>query len=346
MLVLTIPFSSAAQVPIEKLFQVEETVEEKTTSSTTTYFYAGSKLIATKNQELKYHYQDRLGSDINSKTLPFGQEIESQERFSFTGKELDQDLYYFTARYYDPNIGRFTSTDPFTGQGGNLAYAYVANNPIMRVDPTGTVWNEEVGELYVSLPDEESKQAFVDAHKETAMFFLGFNDIVDIGLTYKDWKDGEASGWWVVAAAVPIVSVSAPRRIASGVAEVIRKTEKVVDGTRVTETKRIVTRSRVGEHSVFKKAADKIAKHPEHQERVNKLVEAIVKGEDLGDYRIKKLNTADVYEIGYNARGGGPRVFFRRVQGEEGVQVTEIVAKSLKGDEQKVIKALKRFYPD
>jgi RHS repeat-associated protein len=143
LLVLTIPFSSAAQVPIEKLFQVEETVEaeEKTTGSETTYFYAGSKLIATKESEdIKYHYQDRLGSDTNSKSLPFGQEIKSEERFSFTGKELDQDLYYFGARYYDSNLGRFTSVDPVPSEP---AYQYVANNPINNVDPTGTKTKEK-----------------------------------------------------------------------------------------------------------------------------------------------------------------------------------------------------------
>ena len=104
-------------------------------NSETLYFYAGNKLIASKNNnELKYHYQDRLGSDINSKSLPFGQEIKKGEKFSFTGKELDKELHYFGARYYDSNIGRFTSIDPVKT---NPAYQYVKNNPINRIDPDG-----------------------------------------------------------------------------------------------------------------------------------------------------------------------------------------------------------------
>ena len=55
----------------------------------------------------------------------------------FTGKEFDADsnLYYCGARYYDPYIGRFTQRDPI-GDGVNW-YAYVANNPLRFVDPTG-----------------------------------------------------------------------------------------------------------------------------------------------------------------------------------------------------------------
>ncbi|MCD4760152.1 hypothetical protein K8R33_04665 [archaeon] len=133
LLVLTIPFSIAKVIPIGETHSVEQTSEPE--QKVTTYFYAGNKLLASKeNDEIKYHYQDRLGTDINSKTLPFGQEIINEERFSFTGKELDEGLYRFGARYYDSNLGRFTSVDPVEGE---LAYGYVMNNPINLIDPSG-----------------------------------------------------------------------------------------------------------------------------------------------------------------------------------------------------------------
>ncbi|MFB7931965.1 RHS repeat-associated core domain-containing protein [Streptomyces sp. NPDC056039] len=44
-------------------------------------------------------------------------------------------LYHFAARYYDPNIGRFTSPDP-SGQEKN-PYLYAEGDPVNRIDPSG-----------------------------------------------------------------------------------------------------------------------------------------------------------------------------------------------------------------
>jgi RHS repeat-associated protein len=64
----------------------------------------------------------------------------------FTGKERDAEtgLDYFGARYYSGAQGRFSSPDPITilperlldPQQLNL-YAYVRNNPLKLIDPTG-----------------------------------------------------------------------------------------------------------------------------------------------------------------------------------------------------------------
>lgn len=54
-------------------------------------------------------------------------------------------LYYLNSRYYDPEIGRFINADdisyvaPDTLNGLNL-YAYCGNNPVMNVDPDGTLF--------------------------------------------------------------------------------------------------------------------------------------------------------------------------------------------------------------
>ncbi len=44
---------------------------------------------------------------------------------------------YYRARYYDPTIGRFLSEDPVGLREGPNFYAYVHDNPINKVDPSG-----------------------------------------------------------------------------------------------------------------------------------------------------------------------------------------------------------------
>lgn len=64
----------------------------------------------------------------------------------FTGREYDSvtGLYYYRARYYDPEIGRFLSEDPLGFKAGINFYAYVNNNPINYSDPTGQLSREQV----------------------------------------------------------------------------------------------------------------------------------------------------------------------------------------------------------
>jgi RHS repeat-associated protein len=58
--------------------------------------------------------------------------------YTFTGRELDRSgLYYYRARYYLPEIGRFLSPDPLGLAGGINPYAYVGNNPVNFTDPFG-----------------------------------------------------------------------------------------------------------------------------------------------------------------------------------------------------------------
>jgi len=55
----------------------------------------------------------------------------------YTSKQWDEDveLYYFNARWYDPETGRFITEDPI--RDGTGWYSYVGNNPMGFVDPTG-----------------------------------------------------------------------------------------------------------------------------------------------------------------------------------------------------------------
>jgi len=63
--------------------------------------------------------------------------------YTYTAREYDTEtgLYYYRARYYDPKAGRFITKDPISFAGGDVnLYAYVGNNPVNWVDPSGMLW--------------------------------------------------------------------------------------------------------------------------------------------------------------------------------------------------------------
>ncbi len=108
--------------------------------------------------ELAYFYHsDQLGStsyvtDANGEVsqhveyVPFG-EVFIEERnntwntpYLFNAKELDEEtgLYYYGARYYDPRISLWLSTDPMELKYPNVStYCYTLNNPIKFIDLEG-----------------------------------------------------------------------------------------------------------------------------------------------------------------------------------------------------------------
>jgi RHS repeat-associated protein len=106
-----------------------------------------------------YHY-DALGSVVamtnSSGTVVqlyeysvYGQvaasDADHPNRFMFTGREFDKDtgLYYYRARYYHPEIGRFLQTDPVGYDAGLNLHGYCGNNPIIRIDPFGRDWFDD-----------------------------------------------------------------------------------------------------------------------------------------------------------------------------------------------------------
>ena len=67
-------------------------------------------------------------------------QTETPKRYRYTGKERDEEsgFYYQDARYYMPWLGRWLSADPAGMEGGLNLYVALGNNPITRIDPTGT----------------------------------------------------------------------------------------------------------------------------------------------------------------------------------------------------------------
>lgn len=106
-----------------------------------------------RGSETYYYFQDGIGSVVNLSNS-IGDVVESYtydvyglpngissvgNPHLFTGREYEVQLglYYYRARYYSPQIGRFLSLDPIRFLGGVNFYKYVDNNPVIFLDPYG-----------------------------------------------------------------------------------------------------------------------------------------------------------------------------------------------------------------
>jgi RHS repeat-associated protein len=69
----------------------------------------------------------------------FGESATAPPGIRYTGRRLEQltGLYHYRARAYNPAWGRFLQPDPIGLRGGNNLYAYVGNDPLNLVDPSG-----------------------------------------------------------------------------------------------------------------------------------------------------------------------------------------------------------------
>ncbi|MDD5095483.1 MAG: RHS repeat-associated core domain-containing protein [Dehalococcoidia bacterium] len=152
----------------ERVLYVNSYFEKNlTTGKETSHYYLGGQEVAFRkvtddgSSTLEYVHTDHLGSTVfttdsnggrisleqDQQYYPFGSKRQDTDPLldtdkKFTGQRLDQTgLYFYNARYYDAEIGRFISADtivpnPADPQNFNR-YTYCLNNPLKYTDPSG-----------------------------------------------------------------------------------------------------------------------------------------------------------------------------------------------------------------
>ena len=123
-------------------------------------YYTTAPVALLKKKRLYHIHSDHLGTpkqitDEKGKTVwqadysPFGKAQINNDpdnngnaitlNLRFAGQYEDQEsgTYYNYFRDYDPETGRYLTSDPIGLQGGINTYAYVNNNPLSRIDPLG-----------------------------------------------------------------------------------------------------------------------------------------------------------------------------------------------------------------
>ncbi|MGI6251155.1 MAG: RHS repeat-associated core domain-containing protein, partial [Anaerolineaceae bacterium] len=149
-------------------------------------------------------YGDQLGSvsavadaggNLISKTLyhPWGtprySDGISPTDYGYTGQMKEGDIYFYNARWYDPQLGRFMQADTIVptvqGTQGFDRYAYVNNSPMKYTDPSGSsIYNPTS-----IVPDKEIVlivSGSIGNIDETAIYRTGPNPLDQ--MTAWDWN--------------------------------------------------------------------------------------------------------------------------------------------------------------
>ena len=213
--------------------------EANASNNITRYYIYGAGLLAivTPTDVVYTYHFNANGNTIAitdaSQTMvnkyaytPFGRlanEVETSfsQPFKFVGQHgvitEPNGFYYMKARYYDPEVGRFISEDPIGFEGGDVnLYAYVQNNPINAVDPSGLIRPgffpsespygqgsmNQLGGFYDWVSDWDMS---VDVNWD--LFGLGVNTIV-VGTTISQGVTAVASTSVIVAGGVALSSTA------------------------------------------------------------------------------------------------------------------------------------------
>lgn len=172
----------------------------------------------------------------------------AESNYTFlTQKERDTEtgLDFFGARYYSSTQGRFTSADPASIKLKHLLdprdlnrYAYVSNNPLRYVDPTGEEKIEIILRTYIPYPTityppmiGPTFNGNVDGKGQRLSGEEGFKTEQRITIETDEKKS-------VLIYGQPQATVGRSHRLARGVGNIIGPSEATASGKTLTETAR------------------------------------------------------------------------------------------------------------
>jgi len=136
-------------------------------SKTVKYYYANATRVAMREDggDPYWLLGDHLGSTSVAANFdgslysrqgykPWGETRfvvgQTPTGYQFTGQynETGLGLYFYNARFYDAALGRFVQADTIVPEPGNPnafdRFAYVQNNPLKYIDPTGYFTEDEI----------------------------------------------------------------------------------------------------------------------------------------------------------------------------------------------------------
>ncbi len=127
----------------------------KSTNSDEWYLYnqdtrgSTSSLIDASGTAAAAYEYDAFGNT----TARIGESFDNE--ICYTGQVYDKEtgLYYYNARFYNPEDGRFITQDTYRGDGTDPTtlhlYGYCGNDPINRTDSSGNAWETTLDVLSI-----------------------------------------------------------------------------------------------------------------------------------------------------------------------------------------------------
>jgi len=126
---------------------------------------------------------------------------------------------YLRNRFYSPDIGRFTRSDP--ARAGH-AYAYASGDPVNAWDPMGLDWVHVRGNRVTYEPEEDSSARFAEWFLSAdASFYARFMSY-PVPRRYREYTIGTTDGFWVRLHGGGLVSLAGLKESASRVYSVGR----------------------------------------------------------------------------------------------------------------------------